>query len=139
MILDFLDCDIVRSLYKNKDFCNTESYQIQDKIVDSMCYALILLYIVMDGEKFTTLEIQFIVFLFLYRMVGVVLFVLYTNRSYLFYFPNFFLEITLALTIIHKYQSFVNYKIIIICAVMFYKVLTEYIQHYNKSIYKKIY
>ena len=133
--IDLIDCDIPRllNLYKNKKFCDTTEYQITDKITDSLCYIMLLNYI-FQNNLLNKKEINVIFWLLLYRLIGVLIFLKKKNRQILFYFPNFFLEITLALLFIKEsnIKNLTNYKTIIIGIVLILKIIQEYILHYNK-------
>jgi hypothetical protein len=74
-----------------------------------------------------------IILLFIYRLIGLYLFLINNNRVYLFYFPNFFLEICLGLMIINYYPILDNFKIIIILFIIILKIIQEYYLHIYKN------
>jgi hypothetical protein len=47
ILADFIDCDIPRYIfgYKNYVNCNENLYQKTDKITDTICYVLLLIYL----------------------------------------------------------------------------------------------
>lgn len=133
MATDFIDCDIPRYIfgYKNWVNCSKNLYQKTDKITDTICYALLLIYILKNGNLSTNYN-NLIILLFIYRLIGLYLFLISSNRLYLFYFPNFFLEICLGLMIINYYPILKNYEITIILFIILYKIVQEYILHVHK-------
>ena len=134
MITDYIDCDIPRFLfgYNNWINCNEPLYQISDKIIDTMCYALLLFYLFINS-KIDIKYIYFLILLFVYRLIGVYLFLIKNDRKYLFYFPNFFLETSLVIMIIEYFPVFKNFKIIIILTTFVYKIATEYYKHMKNN------
>lgn len=121
MISDFIDCDVVRVLYKNKNMCQTHLYQKYDKIIDMICYTLLLNYIY---PKLDNKQRYLIIFLFLFRLYGVIMFLKNKDRKYLFYFPNIFLW-TLPTILFYG----INYQLLLI--ITFFKLLQEYYLHYR--------
>jgi len=114
--------------------CNGITYQRSDKITDIICYSILLFYILNNGGLSPTSN-GILILLFLYRFIGTCIFLIKNNRKYLFYFPNFFLEICLGLIVINNYPILKNYKNTIIIAIVLYKFLLEYYLHiykYNK-------
>ena len=132
MATDFIDCDIPRYIfgYKNWVNCSKNLYQKTDKITDTICYALLLIYILKNGNLSTNYT-NLIILLFIYRLIGLYLFLISSNRLYLFYFPNF-LEICLGLMIINYYPILKNYEITIILFIILYKIVQEYFLHVHK-------
>ena len=133
-ICDKLDCSSIPPkgplITKNTDICKTLFYEKSDKITDTICYTLLLIYILDKGGLSKNYN-YFIILLFLYRLVGVYLFLIKNNRKYLFYFPNFFLEICLGLMIICYFPILKNLKVIIILFIIISKIIVEYYMHYN--------
>ena len=135
MLCDKLDCSHMSFPYtgpllsNNTNICKTLYYQKLDKITDSICYTLILFYI-LKNENMSTNYNYIIILLFTYRLIGTYLFLTKNNRKYLFYFPNFFLEIILGLSIINYFLVLKKYKEIIILILIIYKIIVEYYMHY---------
>ena len=75
----------------------------------------------------------FIILLLIYRLIGVYLFITKHNKKYLFYFPNFFLEISLSLMFINQFSILEKFKIIIIIIIIIFKLIQEYYLHIYKS------
>ena len=138
-ICDNLDCSFIVPdsipfkgplFIKNINICRTLFYQKSDKITDTICYSLLLIYILDKGGLSKNYN-YLIILLFLYRLVGVYLFLIKNNRKFLFYFPNFFLEICLGLMIICYFPILKNFKEIIILIIIVSKIIIEYNMHYN--------
>jgi hypothetical protein len=133
MITDFIDCDVPRFFLGSKNWidCNSNIYQISDKITDTICYTLLLFYILKNGGMNNNYN-YLIVLLFIYRLIGIYLFFIKKNRKYLFYFPNFFLEICLGLMVINYFPNLKNFNVIIISIVIIYKIILEYYLHFHE-------
>jgi hypothetical protein len=135
ILTDFIDCGIPnRFIFGYKDWvnCHEKFYQKIDKITDTICYALLLVYI-LKNANLTTNYNNLIILLFIYRLIGLYLFLISSNRVYLFYFPNFFLEICLGLMIIKYYPTLENFEITIISFIIIYKIIQEYFLHFYKN------
>ena len=143
MLIDFIDCDIPRFLFGAENWinCNANIYQVSDKIADSIyqmsdkitdtiCYTLLLFYVLNKGSMSTNYK-YLIILLFIYRLLGVCLFLLKNSRSYLFYFPNFFLEICLGLMVINYFPNLKKFKLSIILIIIIYKIILEYYLHFH--------
>ena len=109
----------------------TWSYQKLDKIGDSMCYVILLFYIV-HNKLLSKSDTVLLVGLLIFRLIGVSLFLQFHNRKYLFYFPNFFIDVSLGLFII-QYFSLVKYKIVILVFIFIYKLIQEYLMHFRSN------
>ena len=137
MLSDRIDCGVLalRFLLKSEKWvdCDTSIYQKSDKMIDIICYTLLLFYIIDNGSLSVNYN-YLIILLFIFRLVGLYLFIIKNNRNYLFYFPNFFLEISLILLIIDYFSIFKKYKLIIILLVFIYKIIFEYHLHFNKKM-----
>lgn len=134
MLLDKLDCSHMSFPYTgplltdNTNICKTMIYQKMDKITDTICYTILLLYIIKYGKLNDNYN-YFIIILFIYRLIGTYLFIIKNNKKYLFYFPNFFLEICLYLMFINYYPNLRDYENIIILCIFIYKLIIEYFLH----------
>ena len=132
ILTDSIDCGIPHFLFDEWIDCNTDIYQTSDKITDMICYTLLLVYILHSGglsSKYNYL----LILLFIYRLIGTYLFLIKKDTTYLFYFPNFFLEICFGLVLINNFLILKNYKEIILIVIVIYKLILEYYLH----IYKK--
>ena len=108
ILFDKIDCSHMTYPFtgplflKNTNICKSLYYQKSDKITDSICYTLLLFYIINYGD----LSYQWnnlLIFLFIYRIIGTIIFLLSSNRIYLVYFPNFFLSVCFVLMTIGNF------------------------------------
>ncbi len=143
MLTDLIDCDIPHLLYGPKKWINCKTrrhtrsqgldiYQRWDKITDIICYTLLLFYILKYGGMSTNYN-YLIILLFIYRLIGTYLFLIKNDRTYLFYFPNFFLEISLGLMVINHFPNLKKFKVFMISNIIVYKILLEYYLHVYKT------
>lgn len=107
-----------------------------DKITDTICYTLLLFYILKNGGMSTNYN-YLIILLFIYRLIGTSLFLIKNNRKYLFYFPNFFLETCLGLMVIKYFPMLKKFREIIILIIIIYKIIQEYYLHIYKNTQNK--
>ena len=133
MLTDSIDCSRKHEEFLNEWInCNSNVYQVTDKIVDTLCYTILLFYVLRNGSL-SSYNNNLLKYLFIFRLVGVFLFLIKNNREYLFYFPNFFLEISLGLVLINKFKILDNYKTIIISAIIILKIMQEYYLHVYRN------
>lgn len=132
MLSDFLDRDIPNIFFSNWISGSSNTYQRIDKITDTICYLLLAVFLI--GCDWISRGWKLILTgLFLFRTYGVSLFLKNNDRKYLFYFPNFFLEISLALSAINEFSGLQKYTNLIIACIVIYKIITEYIHHFMRS------
>ena len=123
--------NIFKILKKNSRECKYNVlYQKMDKVFDKIIY-LILLYYVYKISYFSNNELLIFIFLIIYRIIGTVLYLKTNNRRYLFYFPNFYLELMLVFSLIKEFNLSKKIKIIGIISLFIYKIVQEYVIHYN--------
>ena len=138
MVVDSIDCGISKNLFKDWINCSSQTYQRSDKITDTLCYTLLLVSICFK-KNLTKQQIYLVVGLFIYRLLGTILFLIKNSREYLFYFPNYFLEITLVLSFT-KYIPFIRKNIgVFIVTTMLLKIIQEYYLHIYKPRLNKNY
>tara|TARA_Y100000768_G_scaffold234406_1_gene177203 strand:- start:2012 stop:2530 length:519 start_codon:yes stop_codon:yes gene_type:complete len=130
MLTDLIDCDISR-LFINWIDCNSITYQKFDKITDSISYVLLSIYLFNNNNL--SYQYYYLLLLLIYRLIGTYFFLVTNNRQYLFYFPNFFLEICLGLYVINYFPILNSYKKGILINIIIYKIIQEYFLHYNKK------
>ena len=133
LYFDYFDCPRILIDYFNIKWisCRDIHYQKSDKITDTICYLILLLYNI-QKKALSDINIQFITLLFIYRLFGVILFLIKNNRKYLFYFPNFFLEITLVLSLFNRFSLFkITTQYLIIILIMVLKIFQEYLFHFT--------
>lgn len=133
ILADLIDCDFPRLLFGINNWidCKEIYYQIVDKITDTICYTLLLIYILNNGGLSSNYN-NLLIILFLYRFIGTYLFIIKNERKFLFYFPNFFLEICLGLFIINDFPRLTKYKGYIVICIIIYKIIQEYYLHIYK-------
>ena len=130
MMSDFLDHGIPRRIYSNWISGKTLTYQINDKITDTITYIILLCYI-LTTSNITITQKKILITLLIFRIIGTVLFILKKDKKYLFYFPNFFLEISLSMVGINHFSLKNQASNIVILLVIIYKIIQEYILHYK--------
>ena len=133
IMTDFIDCSMIHhilNIYKNKQFCKIQVYQMTDKITDILSYILMFNYIYQNNLLNST-ELYFIFGLLLFRILGTGLYLKTQNEKLLLYFPNFYLEITLLLLFIKKFNRFQQYKSELLICVSLIKIYQEYYLHYK--------
>ena len=129
MIADLLDRDVPNLFFPDWINGSSNTYQRTDKIADSICYTILLFYILSTdclSKKWNVVLFG----LFLFRSLGVSLFLKNNDRKYLFYFPNFYLELSLLLFAIKEFKGLKKYDTFLIILMIFYKIITEYFHHY---------
>ena len=129
ILIDIIDCS---DLFINWIDCNSIIYQKFDKITDSICYVLLSIYLFNNNNL--SYQYYYLLLLLIYRLIGTYLFLTTNNRQYLFYFPNFFLEICLGLYVINYFPILNSYKKSILINIIIYKIIQEYFFHYKKII-----
>ena len=116
------DCRIPRQLklFSNpSQICpNTLIYHQTDKISDTIIYSL-LLFQIYNYNLLHKVDLKLVLYLFIYRLVGIILYFITQNREYLIYFANFFLWITLTIFIIKYFKK--NYKNFL--SIKYYKLM----------------
>ena len=139
MVLDRIDCMPTYYPFKgplfssDKEICKTNYYQKGDKITDIICYLILLVYLI-KHRFFNQNYLLFLSFLFIYRLIGVILFCQYEDRNYLIYFPNFFIIISMVLATIFYFNISKSYIPIFFVLVFMLTIYQEYHMHY-KSVY----
>lgn len=133
MVSDSLDCKIPKILF-GQTSCRNMKYQLSDKITDTICYSILLYYTINHGGLSKN-ENCMLFILFIYRVIGTIIFIIKRDRKYLFYFPNFFLEITLGLMVIKHHTNLKKCKKEIMIIIILYKIAQEYIMHYSSKEY----
>jgi len=137
ILSDTFDCSVPHFLFNKWSNCRKDFYQYTDKITDIICYSILLFYTLKKSEISIHYK-KIIIILFLFRLIGTSLFIINNNRKFLFYFPNFYLEITLGLAVINYLPILNNFKVIIISLIIIYKLFQEYLLHVDRRIYNKI-
>jgi hypothetical protein len=134
-LYDFLDCDIPKyvSFNSNNAFCKTLEYQFTDKITDTITY-LMLYYYLLKNSILNSNELKLVKILLIFRIVGVVLFILTSNESLLFLFANYFLEVTFLLILLKNIKIKSKTKNLLLILLIFpLKLIQEYLMHIWKK------
>ena len=135
ILLEEFDYTIPKKLLKIDWFDSSNiNYHIYDKIGDKICYSILLLYII-QNKIFSKSYNNILICLLIFRIIGTILFILKKNRHYLFYFPNFFLEITLAFSGLKHFALNNSVRNLMIPIIVPLKIIHEYFMHYNKFFY----
>ncbi len=130
MLLDPLDSIPMRMKYGD-EWSTTSSYQVSDKIGDVILEAIALilhLYRTRD-RKDQTFEIIFSG-LFIYRLIGVILYSLTDQAIFLVIFPNFFLENVMLYLFLAKIMHLNKAMLWTLIGISIpLKIIQEYIHH----------
>lgn len=89
-VFDFLDFRPM-SLRYGTEWGNSRTYQVADKINDTVLLFIVLLLHIARVQKIGGFEILLFL-LYLYRLIGVVLVIATKNTKYLILFPNFIMD-----------------------------------------------
>lgn len=112
--------------------CKTINYSYADKIVDTSIGLVLLLYYLNSENSDIKVKV-FITLLFIYRLIGVLLFFVTKKEVSLIWFPNFFLETLLTVTLLGflniEFASHKSLYLLLITFVFIFKVIQEYILH----------
>ena len=136
-LTEMFDSSIPKLFFEKWVNFKSMTYQILDKITDKICYIILYLFII-KSKIFTKNELYFVTVLLLYRILGTYLFIKNKDRKYLFYFPNFYLEIVIGLFAIKHFSFLKKYKLLIIIIILLFKIVSEYFHHYNSNILKRL-
>ena len=115
---------------RNKTICKTILYQKIDKITDIICYFFILIYLA-NYKIFNIYSLLIMLFFFMLRLVGVILFFNSDNRNYLLYFPDFFIVFCMCLITVSYFKISQKYTIPILIVIFLLKIYQEKIMHYT--------
>ena len=130
MISDLLDCTVSfhTMFFRNGWVANPlhTSSRIRSPTVyvTRYCYST---YLIMG--VFRRLITIVLIGLLLYRFIGTYFFSKEGNRKYLFYFPNFFLEMALLFATVDYFN--LPHKYGLMSLVVIYKFVQEYVMHYK--------
>lgn len=107
---------------------NDIDYQIKDKIIDSIISFILLLYL-LKKNYLQKKKNNVLIFLFVFRMIGIYLFIQNKDRSFLIYFPNFFTEIMLLFIAMKEFSIDVKYLPSFVVFTLLMKLLQEMYLH----------
>lgn len=103
-------------------------YQISDKIADLFSYYMILLYLY-HVNFLPKKKIQLLFQSLLFRTIGVICFIFTEERSFLFFFPNLFLEFCLFFLAQKRFQFGKRREFLYYVVIFVWKFLQEYYLH----------
>ena len=123
--IDLSDLFLMQSLQLG----GVSNYQQLDKILD--CFYLLTFLLVSRRWDKTTKNI--LLGLFVYRIIGMVLFEIFSQREILFFFPNFFEFAFIFFAYKYQFNAFNNItrsnKLAIITIIGGFKIIHEYVLH----------
>jgi hypothetical protein len=132
--LDGFDSDGPNKISSSLD----KDYDIYDKVADILSYGLILikyLQITKDNRQLKA----YISFLFLWRAIGIVMFLKTNDKMMFVYFPNAFFESIVLLSVAESINFKDNNLMIFLLSLVFIaKVIFEYYFHIKKGTFKNI-
>jgi hypothetical protein len=134
IIFDYTDFTVPFNVDINESSECFELYQQYDKIGDMTIYTLLWIYYINYVKSPSILKI-YISILFIYRMIGFIIYFINKNRIIFVYFPNFFLEslfvISLLQTLGYTYPNNFDIYIIALFLVILLKIYQEISIHYK--------
>ena len=136
-IVDIIDYNPIvgKLLYNNSKYTETYTYDKYDKISDTISYIFLFVLIYLNNK--IPLNYKYILlFLLIFRIIGVVLFLSNQDSKYLFYFPNLFLEFSFLFTLIFEQKNIKMNTPFVFFVTVILKILQEYFMHYDKTIRK---
>jgi hypothetical protein len=130
IMTDYVDMDILKLFGSNLN-----DYQQIDKILD-MYYLSLEFYIVLSWKNLLAKRAS--ILLFCYRLLGILLFMLFTNGIILVIFPNlfeFFYLFYLGFKKLHKFDPITSFKSLatILFLLLIPKLIHEYLLHVNTT------
>jgi hypothetical protein len=135
LLFDKLDCMIPSIInIKNKNYneinCQSIEYQQTDKIMDTITYFVLLIYVISKEYKWFS---PILIILFIFRIIGTLLYLFNNDRKTLFYFPNFFLPTMIIYYLLDYINPNINkiWYYLSLIPILMYKILNEYIYHVN--------
>jgi hypothetical protein len=131
VILDFYD-----GIIFCRDNClagtNSHLYGHLDKIFDIISYSFLMHYIYTKTD-ITEREKKIILDLYLFRMLGFFMYFTTSNRDWFFYFPDFYIDISLLVALVQSYPSLGDYQDIIAVILIIKKMYQEMKFHFGKK------
>ena len=116
---------------------NNINYHVRDKILDSWVYILSFLFLFIKQNHNLKRYTSLLSILFIYRLIGNILFIIYKNKKYLAFFPNLYEVVYISLGILSVLNLNNRDKLIIIILLSIIKILTEINHHIlNQNLVK---
>lgn len=131
--------DAIDGEYASKKVLSNRSYELIDKIFDTYWYLILLFYLYLTIPEY----FQIVLLLFVYRLVGVVLYMIHDERKYLFYFANLFQGPACLLIIINSWPQLEFlitswYFIYFVIGFILSKFAQEYFLHVKKASFIEV-
>lgn len=130
IVSDSFDCRLAKLVLD--DWVDLNSSLFSDKITDMISYGM-LLYYVLSIRYLPNIQNNIALFLYSFRLIGVVLFIILSDRIILIYFPNFFMEFLLVFITVQYFEISEKY----IPYLLFFASLWKISQEYYLHIYKE--
>ena len=125
ILVDLSDLFIIGNL----DLGGVGNYQKLDKILD--CFYLVTFFIV--SRRWDTTTKNILAGLFVYRLIGMGMFEIFSERMILFFFPNFFEFAFIFFAYKYQFNKFNNIsrnsKLVLIAIIGGAKIMHEYVLH----------
>ena len=139
ILLDLLDCSFLHhqlNLYQNNYFCHNEPYLTTDKITDIIVEMMILYYISTNSS----FDKKILLFLFIFRLIGLFMYVKTKNERFLFYFPNFVIWYIIYISIVENTSLLKTnkQKKITLSLLIIIKIIQEFYLHYDSAFTNKL-
>ncbi len=123
--IDLSDLFLMQSLQLG----GVSNYQQLDKILD--CFYLVTFFIV--SRRWDTMTKNILAGLFVYRLIGMGMFEIFSERMILFFFPNFFEFAFIFFAYKYQFNKFNNIsrnsKLVLIAIIGGAKIMHEYVLH----------
>ena len=134
VILDIFDCPLT-TIFRDHHQCDTGiQYQLEDKIMD-LLVDLAALHVALKEERNFN---DILLFLFVYRLIGLIIFFITKDEKVLFYFPHFFSVAYLFFFFLEEFDIEFNQEAqAVFVILLFLKLTQEYILH-MKGGFRKI-
>jgi hypothetical protein len=135
VLSDVIDCSRFHwalGAYNNKQYCKTNFYQKTDKICDLLVYIILMIYICYKNELSQN-HILVLSGLLAFRLVGVILFLVKSDKRFMIYFPDLFSFILISMALLN-FIDFGNCNSLIYLIAISSKMGQEYYLHSTKQI-----
>lgn len=122
------------NFYNSKNMCKHKFYHVYDKISDTITITLIIYYIY-SNNLVNSKDLSIILFFYIYRIIGTIIYLLIRNRKVFLLFPDinsFLVLIIFTLKYFYKdYTDLLNfkYRYLVIILLLLFKFCQELIMH----------
>jgi len=133
MFIDTFDC---ASLF-NLSCASDTYYHYIDKVTDIIVHIIVFYYLTVN-KSFSPSVRFFLKILLIYRVFGVILFLLTKKKHILAFFPDYFREFTICYAIKDNFDIGSTMSTIMFYLILFGKPVQEYFMHYEPKYIKFI-